>query len=694
MINNHINTNEYTVNYLKELIDNIPYTVWIKDSNGIYNYVNKSYAEVTGMKPEDIIGKNDYEIRDNETSELFLAEDREILADKRTVLNRKTPVNMEYKVFFEVSRMIINSNNPNLKLIGGIGRDITINETLYKEIEKSTLTLLDNKNIDNKSELPYILKNTLKANEITVFIFDEENKKINVFLKTYDDDVLSKNFSVDITKEYKEKCMKAQSTKKYFEEEYIKNYKKYYLRTYVIEFEEELIGLLNFHYDCKETFPIIQEDVIISTCNRLGVIIKNRILTNKYKIELQKRKESEKKLQLFLENTIDFYVVSDVGQFYFENDSSKKRLEEFLGYSIEEINHRNSRQILRHPEDEKKIKRMYAAAKVCNKIEGIVIRYLCKDNEYRSINWNMMYVSQTDKFFLTGKDITYNLKLENEKNELEKTIEIESLKTDFFANMSHEFKTPLNIILTTVQVLDEKFIIQDNSIDNMNNLRTIKKYLKGIKQNSYRLLKIVNNIMDITKIDSGIYNLELGNYNIISIVEEIVISVSGYFKQNKRKIIFDTMEEEVILACDPMKIERIMLNLLSNALKYTYENGNIDVVIDIDKKKNEVIISVKNDGDRISEEDKERIFERFTQSQNLLTRKAEGTGIGLFLVKFLIEQHGGRIDVDTSEDIGTKFVFTLPIKLVEEKKENYTYTKQIVSKVETYDIEFSDIYSI
>lgn len=691
MIDDHINTNKYIGNELKDLIDNIPYTVWIKGSDGIYKYVNKAYADVTGVKPEDIIGKNDYEIRDKETSELFLAEDREILADERTVLNRKTPVNMEYKIFFEVSRMIINSNNPNLKLIGGIGRDITINETLYKEIEKSTLTLLDNKNIDNKSELPYILKNTLKANGITVLILDEEKKKMNIFLKTYDNDVISKNFSLDITQEYKDKCIEAQKDKKYLEGEYIINSKKYYLRTYVIEFEDELIGVLNIHYDCKETFPIIQEDVIINTCNRLGVIIKNRILTNKYKVEIHKRKESEKKLQLFLDNAIDFCVISNTKQFYFENESSKKRLEKFLGYSVEEINSKNGIESLRHPDDKQKIKRMYEAAKVCNKIEGIVIRYLCKDNEYRSVMWNIRYIVEDDKFFLTGKDITYRLKLEKEKNELEKTIEIESLKTDFFANMSHEFKTPLNIILTTVQVLYDKLIVQDNNIDN---LQMIKKYLKGIKQNSYRLLKIVNNIMDITKIDSGIYNLELGNYNIISIVEDIVISLSGYLKENKRNIIFDTMEEEVILACDPMKIERIMLNLLSNALKYTNENGNIDVIIDIDKGSNEVIINVKNDGDRISEDDKERIFERFTQSQNLFTRKAEGTGIGLFLVKLLVEQHGGRIYVDTSEEIGTKFVFTLPITLVEEKKENYTYTKQIVSKVEKYDIEFSDIYSI
>lgn len=691
MIDDHNNTNKYIGNELKDLIDNIPYTVWIKGSDGIYKYVNKAYADVTGVKPEDIIGKNDYEIRDKETSELFLAEDREILSDERTVLNRKTPVNMEYKVFFEVSRRIINSNNPNLKLIGGIGRDITINETLYKEIEKSTLTLLDNKNIDNKSELPYILKNTLKANGITVLILDEEKKKMNIFLKTYDNDVISKNFSLDITQEYKDKCIEAQKDKKYLEGEYIINSKKYYLRTYVIEFEDELIGVLNIHYDCKETFPIIQEDVIINTCNRLGVIIKNRILTNKYKVEIHKRKESEKKLQLFLDNAIDFCVISNTKQFYFENESSKKRLEKFLGYSIEEINSKNGIESLRHPDDKQKIKRMYEAAKVCNKIEGIVIRYLCKDNEYRSVMWNIRYIMEDNKFFLTGKDITYRLKLEKEKNELEKTIEIESLKTDFFANMSHEFKTPLNIILTTVQVLYDKLIVQDNNIDN---LQMIKKYLKGIKQNSYRLLKIVNNIMDITKIDSGIYNLELGNYNIISIVEDIVISLSGYLKQNKRNIIFDTMEEEVILACDPMKIERIMLNLLSNALKYTNENGNIDVIIDIDKEKNEVIVNVKNDGDRISEDDKERIFERFTQSQNLFTRKAEGTGIGLFLVKLLVEQHGGRIYVDTSEEIGTKFVFTLPITLVEEKKENYTYTKQIVSKVEKYDIEFSDIYSI
>ena len=690
MSNDQNYTEDYTLEDLKYLVDNIPYPAWIKGSDGIYKYVNKQYAAITNMVPDDIIGKYDCDIRDENISKLFLSEDKEILDNEKTVFHRKTPVNMEYKNFFEVSRMILeNSSNKKVKLIGGIGRDITLNENLYKEIEESTLTLLDNKKLNNTSELPYILMNTLKASGITVFIFDEENKKMNIFLKTYNDSVISKYYSFYVNKEYEEKLINANNMNRYLETEYIGKFTRGYVKTYFIKYENELIGILNIHYDNKSSYSCIDEDLIWSTCDRLGVIIKNRILTNKYKKELQKRKESEKKLQIFLENTIDFYLIMEQpSKKPFEDNDLKERIEDFLGYSYAEIGKRMEKGILRHPDDEEKIDKVYKIAKECGKLEGVVIRYLCANNEIKSVEWNFRYISEDDKYFVTGKDITARLKLEEEKMRLEKTIELESLKTEFFANMSHEFKTPLNIILTTVQVLAENFNNSNNTCNNIN------RYLKGIKQNSYRLLKIVNNIMDITKIDSGSYNLELGNYNIVNIVEDIVLSVAEYISENKRNIIFDTTEEEIILACDPMKIERIMLNLLSNALKYTYEKGNIEVLVDMNSEKNEVIISVRNDGDPIQDKDKEKIFERFTQSENLYTRKREGTGIGLFLVKLLVELHGGRIYVDTSESKGTKFVFILPIRLTEEKNENYTYTKQISSKVEKCDIEFSDIYSI
>lgn len=684
------NREVYTLEDLKYFIDNIPYAVWIKGSDGLYKYVNEYYAKVTNMNPEDIINKSDYEIRNKDISDAFIAEDREILNDGKTVLNRKTPVNMNYKNFFEVSRMII-KDDKDIKLIGGIGKDITLNENLYKEIERSTLTLLDTENKNSTDELAWILKNILQADGITIFLIDDVDKKMHIFLKTYDDDIIPWDFNLNFSEKSKTKLLKAYYKNRCFGKKYqIGNFVSN-VRTYCIEFEHELIGILNVHYDNDKESNIscIHEDIIRETCRRLGIIIKNRLLANKYKIELQKREKSEKKLQTFLENTIDFYVVLNNEKNYFDFGSKKETFKKFFGYSLEEIQKRFIEKTLRHPDDDEKMDYMYKAAKICNKIQGAVVRYLCYDNEYKSIKWNITYVKEYDRFFITGKDITSKLKLEKEKKDLEKKIEMESLKTDFFANMSHEFKTPLNIILTTVQVLADKLDNQDKAITP----EILKKYLKGVKQNSYRLLKIVNNIMDITKIDSGSYKLELGNYNIVSVVEDIVDSVVEYMENNKRNIIFDTMEEEIITACDPIKIERIMLNLLSNALKYTNEGGHIKVFIDMDKELNEVIINVSNDGEPISDENKERIFERFTQSGDLLTRKREGTGIGLFLVRLLVELHGGSIYVDNKCEEGTKFVIKLPIKLVKEDSENYNYTKQIISKVETCNIEFSDIYS-
>ncbi len=567
---------------------------------------------------------------------------------------------------------------------------VNINENLYKEIEKSTLILLNDTQSDKKSELPFILKEVLKANGITIFIYDKIEKNMRIFLKSYSDEIIPNDFKFHLSIEDEEKCITAYKNNKCMETDYNGTHIQNYIRSYFIQFENELIGILNVYYDNKSLYSDVQEDIIRSTCDRIGIVIKNRLLTNEYKLELQKRKESEKKLQIFLESSIDFYIICDSEHIYFENESSTKKLEEFFECDIEEAKRRINNKGLRHPDDEKRVSNIYKVAKKYGKVDGVVIRYLC-NNKYKSIEWNFRFNKEENRFYLAGKDITISVELEREKRELEKTVEMESLKTDFFANMSHEFKTPLNIILTAEQVLTEKF----NKCDNCNKLDdNINRYLKGIKQNSYRLLKIVNNIMDINKIDSGSYNLELGNYNIVSVVEDIVMSVVGYLNENKRNIIFDTMEEEIILACDPIKIERIILNLLSNALKYTYENGNIEVFVDIDKIKNEAVISVKNDGDKISEDEKDRIFERFTQSENLLTRKAEGTGIGLFLVKLLVEMHGRRIYVDTSEEKGAKFVFTLPINTVEEKKESRAYEKQIISKVETCNIEFSDIYSI
>lgn len=262
-------------------------------------------------------------------------------------------------------------------------------------------------------------------------------------------------------------------------------------------------------------------------------------------------------------------------------------------------------------------------------------------------------------------------------------------KYDFFTNVSHELKTPINIILATTQLILKSMENQkDFSIDEMT------RYMNSIKQNSFRLLRLVNNILDSAKISDGYYTINLSNQNIVSIIEDIVMSTADYIKGKNKNIVFDTDEEEIILACDPDKIERIVLNLLSNALKYTDDNGNIEVLLKKDSKNNTLMVHVKNDGAPISNEDCHKIFNRFIQSDNSKYKAYEGSGIGLSLSKSLVELHGGRIWATPDLEKGAEFVFSLPIQHISKNNVCTSHPQSINSKIEKCVIEFSDVYSI
>ena len=261
-------------------------------------------------------------------------------------------------------------------------------------------------------------------------------------------------------------------------------------------------------------------------------------------------------------------------------------------------------------------------------------------------------------------------------------------KMNYFSTLSHEFKTPINIILSSVQLLFK--LLSDNyEIDNT----TLLKYLTILKQNSYRLLRLVNNVLDISKLENNFTDLTLLNCNIINIVENIVLSTCDYLEQNNKNIIFDTDEEEVFLSCDPDKIEKVILNLISNSLKFTDDNGEIKVIISTDYKSNRLFIHVQNNGPEISIEDSKKIFSKYIQSDHLFTSENQGTGIGLFLCKSFVELHGGEIWVNTNFKNGAEFIFYLPIKLTADKKIDKSISDTPSSKIEKCNIEFSDVYS-
>lgn len=264
-----------------------------------------------------------------------------------------------------------------------------------------------------------------------------------------------------------------------------------------------------------------------------------------------------------------------------------------------------------------------------------------------------------------------------ERRRLNELKEYDRIKTEFFANISHELRTPVNVIFSALQMHELKL----KECSYLNASEEIHKYPKMMKQNCYRLLRLINNLIDITKIDNDYLHLNETNYEIISLVENKGLS-----------LIFDTNIEEKIIACDPEKIERIILNLLSNAIKFTPYGGNIS--IKIEDNTDNISIIVKDTGRGIPIEKTNSIFERFVQVDKTFARDHEGSGIGLSLVKALVELHGGTISVVSELEKGSEFIVQIPVNVLEscEFKQNYQYNEDSKFYVDKLNIEFSDIY--
>ncbi|MPM99447.1 Adaptive-response sensory-kinase SasA [bioreactor metagenome] len=223
-------------------------------------------------------------------------------------------------------------------------------------------------------------------------------------------------------------------------------------------------------------------------------------------------------------------------------------------------------------------------------------------------------------------------------------------------------------------------------------IKKIKDYTKIIKQNSFRLLRLINNLIDTTKMDAGHVDFYPENYDIVNYVESICNSVAGFAEEKGIEVIFDTECEEKIIAFDLDKMERIILNLLSNAIKFNSNQEKIEVMVNC--KEDKVQISVKDTGIGIPEDKLQDVFERFKQVNNRLTKISEGSGIGLSLVKSFVELHGGTIEVNSEVEKGTEFIITLPDVILPQNKDITNSQLVCNSRVERIRIEFSDIYGI
>lgn len=444
---------------------------------------------------------------------------------------------------------------------------------------------------------------------------------------------------------------------------------------------------LFFQYTYDERFiKSIEYNKILSLLGFLVLLIGLYIEVLR-RIEINEKlnnevKQNKKIIRIITENIEDLILVTDsYGKIIYVS----KSVVEKLGFSREKIIGVNYKNIIADKSKESKIENEHEDTEFVN------YKLKCKNGDIlktQAVITNVIDNNISGKI-IVARDCAIIDKLENINKKYNAIKETENIRTQFFANISHEFKTPINIVYSCLQLLD----IRKNQ-GSLALLQSYDKYRENIKQNCHRMLRLVNNLVDITKIDSGFMNLEFSNYDIVSLVEDIVLSVVPYVHNNNINIIFDTSIEEIEIKCDADSIERIILNLLSNAIKFTEKNG--EILVEIDNNDKWIIIKVRDNGIGIQDEFKDIIFDRFIQGDKSLNRKKEGSGIGLALVKSLVEFHEGIVEINKEYKNGSEFIVKLPnVKVHEEQlKKKNIIEKNEEEIIEKINIEFSDIYEL
>ena len=284
-----------------------------------------------------------------------------------------------------------------------------------------------------------------------------------------------------------------------------------------------------------------------------------------------------------------------------------------------------------------------------------------------------------NEFFLkSGRDLTK----EDLVSVITETIKRNTREENFLLNISHDLRGHLNVILSVMQVIN----YGNNCIID----KKAKEYMEIVRKTSLKMLKLINNLIDTTKLENNYYVLNKKNIDIISMIESTVNCIDKYAKQKNIQLIFDTNEEECIMGVDPEAMDRIIMNLLSNAIKFSYSNTN--VYVDIFVLNSEIRISVRDEGPGIAKKYQEKIFNRFYQMENNKDSDTLGSGIGLDLVHYLVKSMDGEVILNSNEGEGCEFIILLPIRKVEEK-ENHCLNDEKSNKIQMLEIEFSDIYN-
>lgn len=396
------------------------------------------------------------------------------------------------------------------------------------------------------------------------------------------------------------------------------------------------------------SFPIIKEDKSKVT----GVVQFVRDVTKRVQTQ-QALRESEEKYRFITRNAKDvILVVDENGLITYTNDAIQK----ILGYMPGEIISSNLNELI-EPEHKKRIIRFLNEVLDQNKSRS-EFKFISKSESHPwlELNGKCIKVKEgIDTIVFVLRDVTKRKEMEKLKDlENQKLKELENLRKNFIATATHELKTPIQTISGATYLLKNKSsTMKDNNL-----VQLIDIVDRGI----IRLTQLVNNLLDVSRLDTGTLVINPVKNNLVKIIDDVIKDMAYLANERNIEIITENINGDLIVYVDKMRIEEVILNLISNAIKNSFEGGKVR--IDATKNDEGIVVSVKDNGIGITNEEKDLLFKQFGKIEREGMNadiQYGGQGLGLFIVKNILDMHGGRIWVESEgRNQGACFSFLLP----------------------------------
>lgn len=410
----------------------------------------------------------------------------------------------------------------------------------------------------------------------------------------------------------------------------------------------KVIGALSVVLKREGKLTHEEEEFCRTICGYLSNQLYNALLYEQLKGELALRTRLEGDRDAIFHESVDFIAMLTAdGTFLQINPAFAARLgygaEALVGRSVLEFIHPDDRPFASYTLDE------LPARKV---IRGFCNRFLCAEGKVGYLENNLKYMETTGNIIAIARDVTGLREAEERNTDLRQSIALEKMKSEFFAGLSHEFKTPLNIILSSLDLLRMKQEREDKE----HFKEDYGKFFDYAYQNCYRLLRLTSNLLDASRVDSEYVTLSLANRDLQGLLPDIVASSRAYAEG--RQLEYRGPQGAAWALCDENAVDRVVLNLLSNAIKHTGGEGRI--VVTLEAAGQFWRVSVTDSGSGIDSELLPHIFDKFRTGHAGLSERQGGSGLGLFLARALVELQGGSIWCESTPGTGSTFAFTLP----------------------------------